>query len=74
MVGHSYLFGSSEEFNCPYVNLLQVNAAHAEDLLADVMSLLVDTTNLYDLIWSEEGEDRCCGPDAEIVENGLLFL
>ena len=51
---HSNLFGSSEEFNSTYVDLFKVDAAHAEDLLADVMSLLVDSRNLDNLIWSEK--------------------
>ena len=74
MMRHSNLFGSSEEFDRTYVNLLQVDAAHAKDFLTDVVSFLVDTRNFNNLIWCEKGEDRGCRPDAKVVENGLLFL
>lgn len=54
MVTHSDLFSSSEKFHCSDVDLFEVNEAHSENFLAYVMSFLVNSGYLNDLIRCEE--------------------
>ena len=71
---HLELLCSTEQFDGQNVDFFQVDAAHAEDFLADVVGFLVHSRNLDYLIWGEKCEDCRCWPDTEVIKYGLFFL
>ena len=64
VVAHQQLLSSLEELHGADVDLVEVNAPHAEHLLRDVVSLLVYSGKFDDFVGREVGEDSGGRPNS----------